>query len=94
MSKIVHALWLNPSQSVSLYPAVLAGMKIEDTISRPSGEFFFVATAEEAQELKARMEKHIPLRSYTILDGDDKPIITDGHPLLFTEPEITILDIP
>jgi len=88
MSKIVHVSWLNPSQSVDLYPAVLEGMKIEDRLVKPTGEYFFLATIEEAQELKARMERHIPRKSYTVLDADNKPV---GH--LVSEPEIAILNI-
>jgi hypothetical protein len=88
MSKIVHVSWINPSQRVDLYPAVLEGIKIEDRLIRPTGEYFFLATIEEAEELKARMERHIPRKSYTVLDEDDKPV---GH--LVSEPEIAILNI-
>lgn len=89
MSKIVHISWLNPNQSVDLYAAVLDGMKIEHRVRRPTEEYFFVATPEEAQELKARMEGNIPRKAYSILDEDNQPV---GH--LVSEPEITILDIP
>ncbi len=88
MSKIVHVSWLNPSQSVDHYPAVLEGMKIQDRLVKPTGEYFFLATIEEADELKARMELHIPRRSYTVVDADNKLV---GH--LVSEPEIAILNI-
>lgn len=64
-------------------------MKIEHRMRRPTGEYFFVATSEEAQELKERMERHIPRKSYTVLDEANRPV---GD--LVSEPEITILDIP
>jgi hypothetical protein len=88
MSKIVHVSWLNPSQTVDLYPGVLEGMKIEERLVKPTGEYFFLATLEEAQELKARMERLIPKKSYTILDENDEPV---GH--LVSEPQIAILNI-
>jgi len=88
MSKIVHITWLNPNQNVDLYPAVLEGMKIELRLSRPTGEYFFVATAEDAQTLKTRMERHIPKRHYTLVDDENRPI------QLVSEPEIIILDFP
>jgi hypothetical protein len=89
MSKIVHISWINPSQNVDLYPAVLDGVKIEHRIRRPVTEFFFVATQAEAEELKTRMEQHIPRKSYSARDEEDKPL---GH--VVSEPEISILDIP
>jgi len=94
MSTIVHVSWMNPSERVSHYPAVLEGMNIEATIPRPADEYFFLATSEEAQELKLRMERHIRRRSYTVVDENNQPIICDGDPVLVSEPEITILDIP
>jgi hypothetical protein len=87
MSTIVHISWLNPSQSVDLYPTVLNGMQIQRRLINPRAEYFFLATAEEAQELKMRMEKLIPKKSYTVLDADGKPV---GD--VVTEPEIAILD--
>jgi len=89
MSKIVHISWINPSQNVDRYPKVLDGMKIDHRIQRPAAELFFVATQAEAEELKARMEQHIPRKSYTALDEENKPL---GH--VVSEPEISILDIP
>lgn len=89
MSKIVHICWINPSQNVDLYPKVLDGLKVEQRIKRPADEFFFVATQAEAEELRARMENHIPRKSYTALDEENKPL---GH--VVSEPEISILDIP
>jgi hypothetical protein len=89
MSKIVHISWLNPSQSVDLYPSVLDGMQIQRRLINPRAEYFFLATAEEAQELKTRMEKLIPKKSYTVLDADNKSV---GD--VVTEPEIAILDNP
>ena len=80
---------MNSSQSVDLYPSVLEGMRVEERFLRPTGEFFIVATSADAEELKARMERYIPKRSYTVLDENDKPV---GH--VVTEPEITVLDIP
>lgn len=89
MSKIVHITWLNPNQRVDLYPAVLDGMEIQDRLHRPTAEYFFVATSEEAEELKARMDRHIPKKSYTVVDENSEPV---GG--VVNEPEITILDIP
>jgi hypothetical protein len=89
MSKIVHISWINPSQNVDRYPEVLDGMKIEQRIKRPAGEFFFVATQAEAEELRTRMEQNIPRKSYSALDEENKPL---GH--VVSEPEISILDIP
>jgi hypothetical protein len=94
MSKIVHVSWLSPHQSVDLYRGVLDGTTIEHRESRPVDEYFFVATEKEAKELKARMEKHIPRKVYTVHDENDKPLIQGGSPVLTAEPEITILDIP
>ncbi len=88
VSKIVHVSWLNPAQRVDLYPAVLEGVKLEDRLFRPTGEYFFLATMEEAEALKAKMEKHIPKKSYTVLDADNHPV---GD--LVTEPQIAILNI-
>jgi hypothetical protein len=85
----VHISWLNPSQSVDLYPSVLDGMQIQRRLINPRAEYFFLATAEEAQELKTRMEKLIPKKSYTVLDADNKSV---GD--VVTEPEIAILDNP
>jgi hypothetical protein len=89
MSKIVHISWINPSQNVDLYPNVLDGLIIEQRIKRPASEFFFVATQAEAEELKARIEQHIPRKSYSAFDEENKPL---GH--VVSEPEISILDIP
>jgi hypothetical protein len=89
MYKIVHISWLNPSQSVDLYPSVLDGMQIQRRLINPRAEYFFLATAEEAQELKTRMEKLIPKKSYTVLDAENKSV---GD--VVTEPEIAILDNP
>lgn len=47
MYKIVHISWLNPSQSVDLYPSVLDGMQIQRRLINPRAEYFFLATAEE-----------------------------------------------
>jgi hypothetical protein len=49
---------------------------------------------QQAQELKARMEKLIPVKWYTILGRDGNPLMQDGNPQLFREPIIHILDIP
>jgi len=89
MSTILQISWLNPSQSVDLYPTVLNGMHIQRRLINPRAEYFFLATAEEAQELKMRIEKLIPKKSYTVLDADGKPV---GY--VVTEPEIAILDNP
>jgi hypothetical protein len=94
MRKIVQVSWLNPSQSVALYPAVLDGMKIDHKEVRPTAEYFFVATQEAAEELKDTLEKTIPRVSYTVHGENNQPIIRSGRPVLFHEPEITILDIP
>jgi hypothetical protein len=89
MSKIVHISWINPSQNVDLYPAILDGMKIEHKIRRPTAELFFVATQAEAEELKTRMEQYIPKKSYSAHDEEGKPL---SH--VVSEPEVSILDIP
>ena len=89
MSKIVYISWINPSQSVDLYPQVIDGLKINKRIKRSSGEFFFVETDAEAKELKSRMEQHIPEKSYSVLGEENKPIGS-----VVREPEVSILDIP
>lgn len=94
MIGIVHVLWLDPKQNVDLYPDVLTGIKIDKRLTSPSAEYFFVATMQQAQELKARMEKLIPVKWYTILGRDGSPLMQDGNPQLFREPIIHILDIP
>jgi hypothetical protein len=94
MSKIVVVSWLNPSQSVSLYPTVLDGIKIEHKLVRPTAEYFFVATQDAAEELKDRLEKTIPRVSYTVHGEDNRPVIRSGQPVIRSEPEITILDNP
>ena len=94
MGKIVHISWIDPKQSVDRYPAVLEGIKPEDHFSRPDAEYFFVATEKEAQELKAKMEQHIPRKAYTVIDENRKPLMQGGDYVVVSEPDITILDIP
>jgi hypothetical protein len=94
MSQIVHVSWLSPRQSVDLYRGVLDGTKIEHRESRPADEYFFVATEKEAQELKAKMERSIPRKVYTVLDENNKPLMREGSPVLHSEPEIAIIKIP
>lgn len=85
---VVHVSWLNPSQSTDLYPAVLQGMRIQKKDVKPTGEYFFVATAEEADDLKTKLENAIPKVSYRLLREDNSPT---GH--VISEPQIAVLNI-
>jgi hypothetical protein len=85
---VVHVSWMNPKQSTDLYPDVLQEIRIQRRDVKPTGEYFFVATAEEANDLKTKLDKAIPKTSYRLLREDNSPT---GE--IVSEPRIAILNI-
>lgn len=88
MSKLLHISWMDPKKSTDLYPDVLKGIQVEKRLVKPTGEYFFLGTIDEAEKLKDRLEKSIPKNRYTVVREDNKPT---GE--LRFEPEITILNL-
>ena len=94
MGKIVRISWINPSRNISQHSEALEGIEITHKIGRPTDDYLFISTSEKAQKLKTQIEQLIPQRSYAVIDVDNKPLIHGGQPVLATEPQVDIIDIP
>lgn len=87
--------WLNPDQSLSLYPQVLDGFEIVRTHRRPSTEYYFLESEVEAQDLKRHLEQKIPMYDYRIMDEANHLILDkEGNPLMCREPTIDVVVFP
>lgn len=88
----VVVVWLNPNQSLSLYPQILDGFRFERTLRRPSMEYYFLKSEAEAQTLKSHLEQKLPSHHYRALDEANHPILDNaGNPLICREPRIDIV---
>jgi hypothetical protein len=92
MAFIVVVSWpINHNQNIDLYPDLLKSLKVTRRFRTPQIEFVAFDTEQEALELKARIEKHIPIQNYFCIDHNDKPIFDqNGVHKLVSEPQITI----
>lgn len=91
MAFIVVVNWpVNSNENIDLYPDVLKGMTVRKRFRAPQIEFLAFDTEQEALELKARIEKQVPLRAYLCVDHDNRPIFgQDGMGKVVPEPQIT-----
>jgi hypothetical protein len=88
----VVLVWLNPNQSLLLYPQILDGFRIERALRRPSMEYYFLKSKAEAQKLKSHLEQNLPSHDYRALDEVNHPILDRaGNPLICREPRIDIV---
>jgi len=88
----VVATWLNPNQSLSLYPHILDGFEAERILRRPSTEYHFLKSEAEAQKLKTHLEQKLPSHSYRALDEANQPVLDEsGNPLRCREPTVDIV---
>jgi len=92
MAFIVVVSWpINPNENIDLYPDVLTGLTLKNRFRAPQIEFLAFDTEQEAVELKARIEKQIPMHTYFCIDHDNKPIFDqNGVRKVVREPQITI----
>ena len=92
MAFIVVVSWpINPNENLDLYPDVLKGMKAKNRFRAAQIEFLAFDTEVEALELKARIEKHVPMHAYLCVDHDNKPIFDqNGMRKVVREPQITV----
>jgi hypothetical protein len=65
MAVLLMVVWINPAENIDLYPAVLKGFKVQDRFRAPQKEFFSLDTRQQAEELKSRIEQHVPLHTYS-----------------------------
>jgi hypothetical protein len=88
----VVVVWLNPNQSLSLYPQILDGFRVKRTLRRPSMEYYFLKSEAEAQTLRSHLEQKLPSHDYRALDEANHPILDKaGNPLICREPRIDIV---
>jgi hypothetical protein len=88
----VVVAWLNPNQSLSLYPQILDGFRVERIVRGPSMEYYFLKSEAEAQTLKSHLEQKLPSHHYRALNEANHPILDKaGNPLICREPRIDIV---
>jgi len=92
MAFIVVVSWpIDPKANIDLYPDVLKGMKVKKRFRAPQIEFLAFDTEQEALELKARIENHIPIHSYLCFDNDNKPLFDEnGVRKVVREPQVRV----
>lgn len=84
--------WLNPNQSLSLYPHILDDFKIERTLRTPSMEYYFLKSEAEAQKLKSHLEQKLPSHAYRAVDDANRTLADNaGNPLIGREPSVKIV---